>query len=166
MSTVWLGLGTNLGDRGDNLTRALSAIRDLAEIEAISTVYRSEPVGYRDQPDFWNLVVRVETPLTPAELLAATQEIERRLGRRPSFRNAPRPIDIDLLLYDDEVIDSPELTIPHPRLTERAFVLRPLAELDHDLRHPVTGESIRDHLAAGGLERIEPLFPGEELLHD
>lgn len=164
MVTSWLGLGTNMGSREENLALALAALREVGTIEAVSSVYESEPVGYREQPDFWNVVVRVRTALPPEALLAAMQEIEHRLGRRRSFPNAPRPIDIDLLLYGSEVHESERLIIPHPRLTERAFVLRPLLELDPELRHPVTGERLHDYLAAGGLERTELLFPGEKLL--
>ncbi|MBX6363511.1 MAG: 2-amino-4-hydroxy-6-hydroxymethyldihydropteridine diphosphokinase [Gemmatimonadetes bacterium] len=161
---AYLGLGTNLGDREANLHDALRGLAGLGSIEAVSTVYASEPVGYRDQPDFWNLAIRMATTLAPPELLAGAKRIEAELGRRPSFRNAPRPIDIDILLYGDDVVASDALQIPHPRLLERAFVLRPLAELDPGLRHPVTGERLADRLHAPGLERTEPLFPGARLL--
>src|SRR5690625_843142 len=120
MTTAWLGLGTNLGDRRTNLRRALDLIGEIGVIEALSSVYESEPVGYRAQPDFWNLVLRLRTELTPWELLRATQEIETRLGRVRSFENAPRTIDIDILLYGDQTTDEPELTIPHPRIGDRA----------------------------------------------
>jgi 2-amino-4-hydroxy-6-hydroxymethyldihydropteridine diphosphokinase len=167
MAVVYLGLGTNLGDRGANLRRALRSLSTFAEIEAVSSVYETEPVGFREQPDFWNLVVRIRTALPPAALLAAVKEIERELGRQPSFRNAPRVIDLDLLLYDGQTISTPDLTIPHPRLLERAFVLRPLVEIGPELRHPGTNRKLSDHLAeATGLERAEPIFPGEELLGD
>lgn len=166
MARVYLGLGTNLGDREANLRAALERLREVATIEALSSVYRSEPVGYREQPDFWNLVVRARTELPPEALVEAAKRIEAELGREPAFRNAPRVIDIDLLFYDDLRITTPTLTVPHPRLLERGFVLRPLAELDPELRHPVTGERIADRLAcAEGLERTERLFPGDRLLH-
>jgi len=165
MPTVYLGLGTNLGDRESNLREALRRLAELVRIEAVSSVYESEPVGFRAQPDFWNLVVRVHTELGPRALLVAIQEIERAMGRRPSFRNAPRVIDIDILLYDDVQLDLPELTIPHPRMLERAFVLVPLAELASGLAHPRTGHTMREHAAAASsLERAEPLFPGARLL--
>lgn len=138
-------------------------------IEAVSSVYRSEPVGVREQPEFWNLVVRGRTRLGPKELLAALQAIERALGRRPGPRYGPRPIDLDILLYDDLRLSTPALEIPHPRLLEREFVLRPLAELEPRLRHPSTGRPIAEHLArglaAGTLAgRAEPIFPGTQLL--
>jgi len=163
MTTAWLGLGTNLGDRRTNLRRALDLIGEIGVIEALSSVYESEPVGYRAQPDFWNLVLRLRTELTPWELLRATQEIETRLGRVRSFENAPRTIDIDILLYGDQTTDEPELTIPHPRIGERAFVLRPLLELDPELHDPRTGRRIAELLETGELEEIRKSFPGTEL---
>lgn len=129
----------------------------------MSRVYRTDPVGYTDQPDFWNLVVRVATALPPAELLARAHAIEDSFGRVRTFPNAPRTLDIDLLLYDDVVLDGPVI-LPHPRLRERAFVLRPLAELDPDLRLPVTGERIGDLARAVGSAGADPLFPGSALL--
>lgn len=144
----------------------MKALAGLGRIEAVSHVYRTEPVGYREQPDFWNLVVRLATPLPPGALLQATSQIEAAAGRQRPFPNAPRTLDIDVLLYDDVVRDEPWLTIPHPRLRERAFVLAPLAELDPDTRHPVTGERLADLAAAVGRGGIEMLFPGERLLQD
>jgi len=162
---AYLGLGTNLGDRGENLRRALRALRRVGTIEAISSVYESEPVGYRDQPDFWNMAVRIRTGLSPHALLAAVKSIECELGRVPSFRNAPRPIDVDILLYDERVVSGPDLAIPHPRLLERVFAMRPLVELDPEVRHPCTGRRIRDHLTeAPALERAEPIFTGERFV--
>jgi 2-amino-4-hydroxy-6-hydroxymethyldihydropteridine diphosphokinase len=164
---VFLGLGTNLGDRGANLRHALRSLLAFAEIEAVSSVYESEPVGFHEQPDFWNLVVRIQTDLSPTALLAAVKQIEHELGRQPSFRNAPRVIDLDLLLYAGETVASPELTLPHPRLLERGFVLRPLVELEPELRHPGTNKKLSDHLAeATGLERAVPIFPGKDILGD
>jgi 2-amino-4-hydroxy-6-hydroxymethyldihydropteridine diphosphokinase len=164
MSRVWLGLGTNLGDRETNLTSALAALRGLGTIEAVSTVYESEPVGFREQPNFWNLALRLHTDLDPEALLGVVKAIEHDLGRRPTFPNAPRPIDIDLLLYDQELVAAPNLTIPHPRLTERAFVLRPLVELDPELRHPRTGKLLQEYLQEKELEETVALFPSARLL--
>jgi len=167
MATVFLGLGTNLGDREANLRAALRMLRDVVQIEAVSSVYESEPVGYRPQPDFLNMVVRARTQLEPSALLEAVRGIERALGREPSFRNAPRVMDIDLLLYDDIELDLPELTVPHPRMLERAFVLKPMAELAPDAAHPRTGRTFREHAAeAERFERAVPLFPGERLLEE
>lgn len=164
MGRVYLGLGTNLGDREANLLRTLSALAEIAEIEAISSVYGTAPVGHLDQPDFLNLVLAARTALEPEELLAETQRIEHELGRERSFRNAPRTIDIDLLLYDDRRISTPTLTVPHPRMRERGFVLRPLVEVAPGLRDPVTGERYSEILARSEpLERGERLYPGERL---
>lgn len=167
MPIVYLGLGTNLGDREANLRRALDSIREFARLDALSSVYLSEPVGYTDQPDFWNMVVRIETDLDPDALLGALEEIEREVGREPSFRNAPRLLDIDILLYGGEVIDRPGLRVPHPRLLERAFVLLPLVELDEDLTLPGRGIVLSEHLSrATGLERAEAIISGYDLLGD
>jgi 2-amino-4-hydroxy-6-hydroxymethyldihydropteridine diphosphokinase len=160
---VWLGLGTNLGDPGRNLASALRGIALAGTIEAVSSVWASEPVGYRDQPGFWNVVVRIRTRLAPGPLLALTQRIEADVGRRPTFPQGPRIIDIDILLYDAAVIDEPHLHIPHLRLLERGFVLRPLLELDPGLTDPRTGERLKERLDSGTFERTELLFPGSEL---
>ncbi len=164
---VYLGLGTNVGDREQNLRAALRRLRGLGAIAAVSSVYRSEPVGYREQPDFWNLVVELCTTREPLDLLEEVQGIEAELGRVRTFKNAPRTIDIDILLYGDEVLETESLVVPHPRMMERAFVLRPLAEIAPDLRDPRTGERIADRLARpDGFERIERLGSGERLLDD
>src|SRR5690625_1290338 len=165
MGRVYLGLGTNLGDREANLRRALRALTEIAEIEAISSIYGTAPVGHLDQPDFLNLVLAARTTLEPAKLLAETQRIEHELGRERSFCNAPRTIDIDLLLYDDQRISTPTLTVPHPRMKERGFVLRPLVEIAPELRDPVTGERYAEVLARSEpLEHGERLYPGHRLL--
>lgn len=165
-ATVFLGLGSNVGDRRAHLAAALRRLARILTIEAVSSVYETEPVGFRPQPDFWNLVVQGRTTLAPEDLLWETLRIESELGRRRGARNAPRTIDIDILLYEDRVFSTPTLVVPHPRMMERAFVLRPLAELDPELRHPVTGERIADRLEQGGpFERIERLFPGQDLLN-
>ncbi len=133
----------------------------------MSSVYETEPVGLREQPDFWNLVTRLATTLEPAALLTAVQAIELEHGRTRPYPNAPRTLDIDLLLYDDVIVDEPTLRVPHPRLRERAFVLKPLAELDPELRLPDGG--IRVGQLARALPpspRAEPVFPGADLLPD
>ena len=134
---VYLGMGANLGDRQGNLAQALQYIRARASVEKVSACYETEPVGYLAQPDFINLACSASTDLEPLELLAFLKQIEKRMGRQSTFRNAPRPIDIDILFYDDQVMESPELVIPHPRLHDRGFVLVPLAEIAPDLVHPV-----------------------------
>jgi 2-amino-4-hydroxy-6-hydroxymethyldihydropteridine diphosphokinase len=163
---AFIGAGTNVGDRRSNLAGALREIEALGSIERVSSVYESEPVGAADQPDFWNLALRLRTSLRPLDLLRELKRLEHRLGRRPTFRHGPRVIDLDVLLYDAERIHGPELEVPHPRMLERAFVLLPLVELEPALCHPVTGEAFADRIAQGGLERALPLFPGSDLLDD
>lgn len=141
MAFVFLGLGTNLGDKQQNLTDAVTALGSIGHIIKQSGFYASEPWGFESENMFMNAVVLVETELTPIDLLAHTQEIERNLGRTTKSRNgySDRLIDIDLLLYDNLIIDEPTLKIPHPLITERDFVLIPLVEIAPDLANPITG---------------------------
>jgi 2-amino-4-hydroxy-6-hydroxymethyldihydropteridine diphosphokinase len=150
MTRAYLGLGANLGDRRANLRSAVEALRAHGDLVAISSLYETAPVGYLDQPAFLNAVVALETQASPEDLLEAALRIERGLGRERSFRNAPRPLDIDLLFYSDLVQDDAALTLPHPRLRERAFVLVPLAEIAPALRHPSLDLTIVELLAALG----------------
>ena len=142
MPIAYLGLGTNLGRRESHLRRALAALSRQAEILDISKIYETEPWGYRDQPAFLNLVVKVKTDLNPLALLDFIKNTETKLGRTPNFRYGPRKIDIDILLYDDLVFNHERLVLPHPMLIERAFVLIPLAEVAPNLVHPVEQCSI------------------------
>ena len=160
---MWLGLGANVGDREATLRAALTRIQALGSIAAVSSVYETAPIGNPDQPDFWNLAVGLDTTLAPRALLAALHAVESDLGRMRTFRNAPRTLDIDILLYSDIEMSEPGLTIPHPRMLERAFVMRPLAEIASDALHPVAGQSITE-LAEAAEGAVRVLFAGEQLL--
>lgn len=151
MATVYLGLGTNLGDRARNLRQALAALAPQITVTRLSTCYESEPAYVLDQPRFYNIAAQAETALTPLDVLRHLKRLEAELGRVASRRFGPRLIDLDLLLYDAVVLDTPELTLPHPRLAERAFVLVPLAEIAPAVVPPGQGwtlAQLRDHLGA------------------
>lgn len=149
---AWIALGSNVGNRQEHLQTALQAIGALDGVALlrVSTIRETEPVGPQDQGKFLNAVAEVQTTLTPAQLLNRLLEIERRRGRVRTVRNGPRTLDLDLLLYGDEVIEQPGLTVPHPRLHERRFVLEPLADLCPDLRHPGLGATVKQLLARLG----------------
>jgi len=144
---VYLGLGSNLGDRQHNLNMALELLSQRAKVVKVSSTYDTEPVGNPDQPRFLNLVARIQTRLAPLELLTLTQGIEAKLGRTKDKPNAPRPLDIDILFYGDQIVKNRQLIIPHPRIEERAFVLVPLTEIAPKLIHPVSGKSAEKMLA-------------------
>ena len=145
MPTAYLCLGSNLGDREKNLIRALSLLSQEVKLERVSSIYETEPVGYKEQPFFLNLVCQVTTNLNPRELLRLAKVIENKMGRTPSEQiNSPRPIDIDILFYDSQITKTRDLTIPHPRLADRAFVLIPLTQIAPELIHPELGKSITE----------------------
>ena len=143
---AYLGIGSNLGNRNHNLVRAIKLLSRHATIKGISSVYQTMPWGYSDQPYFLNIVCRLETTITAMDLLIITQCIEKTIGRTPTFLYGPRLIDIDILIYGDQVVETDHLKIPHPHINERAFVLTPFAEIAASLIHPVTGKSISEHL--------------------
>ena len=152
--TIYLALGSNLGDRERNIALALELLEPAVHVEATSPLYETEPVGGPPQPQYLNGACRVTTDLEPHPLLDCVKDIEVRLGRVPGTRWGPRPIDVDIVLYHDRVVSEDDLKIPHPRMLERTFVLRPLVDLDPDLVHPVTGERLADVLTRireGGL---------------
>ena len=159
--SVFIGLGSNLGDRLGNLHEAVSSIQPEVYNLACSPVYETPPWGYLDQPKFLNQVIQSETDLQPMDLLFHFKEIETRLGRQPGIQFGPRLIDLDILFFDDLVIDSPPLTIPHPRLEGRGFVLLPLAQLAPDLRHPVLGKTMRELLVGVNIDGINWYSVGE-----
>ncbi len=155
---IYIALGANLGDRRANLIAALEAMPPLVRVEAVSALYESPPQPPAPPPAYYNAVARIETALEPEALLRYLKQIEHDLGRRPTARWAPRPIDLDIALYDDRMLETASLTIPHPRLAERAFVLRPLLDLDPELTHPVTGERLEvllEGVGEEGLVRVE-----------
>jgi 2-amino-4-hydroxy-6-hydroxymethyldihydropteridine diphosphokinase len=140
--TAYLGIGSNLGNRAANLDRAIDMLSQRMKMGEISSVYDTEPLN-PDQPRYLNIVCEVSTRLAPEGLLTLAKGIESMMGRTGKTGES-RTIDIDILLYDDAVVDTPDLVIPHPRMLERAFVLVPLAEIAPDVVHPVAGKKIRE----------------------
>ncbi|MBC5815369.1 MAG: 2-amino-4-hydroxy-6-hydroxymethyldihydropteridine diphosphokinase [Candidatus Eremiobacteraeota bacterium] len=130
MHSAAIAIGSNLGNPAQNVRKAISALRGVGDLTAVSRLYRSEPWGEENQPQFINAVVLISTTLEPRELLTALQEIEREMGRTPTYKWGPRIIDLDIVYYDDISVDEPDLKIPHPHFRERSFVLVPLAEID------------------------------------
>ena len=157
MAAVLLGLGSNQGDRVTNLRAAIRRLPPSVTVERVSALYETAPWGVTDQSVFLNAALLGETSLSPVELLYHVKQIEQYVGRRPGERWGPRILDIDILYYDDILLDTPDLQVPHPRIAERAFALCPLADLAPDLADPRSGKSVRDMLASVGdvgIERI------------
>lgn len=147
--TVYLSLGSNVGDRAKNLQDAIAALADNGvEVRKVSSIYETEPVDLREQPWFLNCVVEAQTELAPLDLLKALRAIEAGMGSKKLVAKGPRLIDLDILLYAEEIIDTPELRVPHPRMHLRRFVLVPLAEIAPRIRHPDTRLSATEMLAS------------------
>jgi 2-amino-4-hydroxy-6-hydroxymethyldihydropteridine diphosphokinase len=150
MTTVYLALGSNIGDREENLRRAVELLRESSvSINKVSSIYETEPVDYLDQDWFLNSVLEAETNLTPLDLLKTLRVIESAMGSRKAFAKGPRLIDLDILLYGDQIIDTPELQVPHPRMLDRKFVMVPLAEIAPELGHPLWNATAATLLAKG-----------------
>lgn len=142
--TVYLSLGSNLGDRAANLQQAIEKLSDLGIVTAVSSFYDTEPVEMTNQPWFLNCAVRLDTEKMPRQLIAGILALEQSMGRQRKQQKGPRIIDIDVLLFGSSIVELPNLTIPHPRMHQRRFVLEPLAEIASDARHPVFKRTIRD----------------------
>ena len=153
---VYLGLGTNLGERKDNLQQALNGLAAEMVIGLISPVYATPPWGLMDQPDFLNLCLAAECDKSPLQLLDFLKKLEREIGRQQSMRWGPRLIDIDILFYDTVVYEDERLSIPHPYLAERSFVVGPLADIAPEIRHPVTGLAVAEMAEALDLSQLQP----------
>jgi 2-amino-4-hydroxy-6-hydroxymethyldihydropteridine diphosphokinase len=149
---VYLSLGSNIGARAVNLEMAISRLEELGRVVAVSSFYETEPVEVTAQPMFLNCVVALETEMLPQQFMRAVLDIEREMGRRRTQAKGPRTIDIDILLFGNAVIDTPDLTVPHPAMHERRFVLEPLTEIAPDVKHPAlkkTAKELRNALEPG-----------------
>lgn len=164
---VYFSIGTNLGDRFANLQRALNLLQAHMNITAISPVFATEPWGETDQPQFLNMCAAAVTDMRPHEVLETVKAIESEMGRAPTRHWGPRLIDIDLIFFNHEIVREPDLTVPHPLLAERAFVLAPLANIIPDFVHPETGKTVQemlDDVDQSGVERLVEL-PFPEVAH-
>ncbi len=153
MARVYLGLGSNI-DKEKNLAKCIGVLRKKFKVVKISNVYETSPVGYKNQANFFNMAIEIETELEPEKLFSELMNIEKNLGRIREKRNHPRTIDTDILFYDGRIIKSDNLIVPHPRLHERAFVLLPLSEIAPDFMHPILKKSVKEMLQSAGKEGV------------
>lgn len=160
MHRVFLALGSNLGERSENLRKAIAALEPQVTVIKCSPIYETPPWGYEDQPKFLNQVIEASTNLPPASLLEYIKAVEERVGRKKTFRYGPRSIDIDIIFYDEEIVDSPPLIIPHAQMAERGFVLKPLVDIAPDFIHPVIGEKVSNLLSKLEVDNINYYSPG------
>jgi 2-amino-4-hydroxy-6-hydroxymethyldihydropteridine diphosphokinase len=152
---VYLSLGSNIGNREAHLREAIRRLQSAGKLRSASSIYETEPVEFTDQPQFLNCAVALETSSTPEQLMLQLLTIEKAMGRQRIQKKGPRTIDLDILLYGDEVVDTPGLTIPHPAMQHRRFVLEPLAEIAPEVRHPVLKKTVR--------RLLDELPPGQEV---
>jgi 2-amino-4-hydroxy-6-hydroxymethyldihydropteridine diphosphokinase len=157
--TVYLSLGTNIGNRAENLKQAISSLPPQMTVKKKSKVYETPPWGYTEQEPFLNQAVKTTTYLDPEPLLKHLKRLEIALGRKATFRYGPRLIDLDILFFDDLVLDTPSLTVPHPHVHERGFVLMPMMDIAPDHMHPITMRSIREMITLCNTEGIVPYEP-------
>jgi len=151
---VYLALGSNLGNRAANLKEAIVSLPPQLDVKAKSKIYETPPWGHTDQENFYNKVLKAQTYVEPEPLLKHLKRLEVALGRKPSFQYGPRSIDMDILFYDDLVLNTAALTIPHPHVHERGFVLLPMMDIAPDYVHPVKQRSVRELLAGCDLHGI------------
>lgn len=152
---AYLSLGSNIGNREAHLREAIRRLETTGTLRSVSSIYETEPVEFTDQPQFLNCAVALETSSTPEPLMLQLLTIEKAMGRQRIQKKGPRTIDLDILLFGDEVVDTPGLTIPHPAMQHRRFVLEPLAEIAPDARHPVLRKTVR--------RLLEELPPGQQV---
>lgn len=164
LNTVFLSLGTNIGDRRSNLRTARFSINAQVQIESCSHIYETPPWGYIHQTPFYNQVIKGTTQLSPVDLMKFLKQVESDLGRIPTFQNGPRIIDIDILFYNDLVLEKESLVIPHPRMHDRVFVWLPLADIAPNLIHPVLKRSVSDVL--GDLETADIIYIASDCYDD